>query len=307
MDDRVESALLSAEPTGRRIEPVTVVIPTVGRPALLRQALTSIASTDPQPSEVLVIDQGEHGATASVVDEIDLGFVRAVRCDGAGRGRAVNVGLREASHPIVLITDDDCTVECDWIGVATDGMGAVPDGILTGRVLPVGDSPEMVPSTMTLDEARDYTGTIEHGVLFGGNMVCPRDAVLALGGFDSEIVPAAEDCDFCYRWLRSGGRLRHEPALVVHHHDWRSPAELNRRYVEYFKGQGMFYAKHLLAGDRRVLGFVLGDLYRACRALIKGLFWRVPRWTDYRRGAFAGIPQGLWAGWRRARRERLTA
>ena len=77
-----------------------------------------------------------------------------------------------------------------------------------------------------------------------------RGAVLE-GGFDELFGPAeaAEDNEFCYRWLRSGGSLRYEPSLVVWHHDWRSPRELERLYVRYARGQGFFYAKHLRRGD----------------------------------------------------------
>ena len=85
---------------------------------------------------------------------------------------------------------------------------------------------------------------------------CARDEALALGGFDERrsLRPlAAEDNDFCYRWLKSGRALRYEPAMTVWHHDWRTPEQLVERYAEYAKGQGAFYAKHLSAGDHYVL------------------------------------------------------
>jgi GT2 family glycosyltransferase len=202
----------------------------------------------------------------------------------------------------VLITDDDCTVRSDWVRAALRLMREDPNGIACGQVLPPpGDDPRLIPSTIALDTPMEYTGQIACGVLYGGNMVCPRDEVLALGGFDEQIVPSSEDCDFCYRWLRDGRRLRHDPGLVVWHHAWRAPDELSRHYVNYYRGNGVFYAKHLAAGDLAVLRFLLRDWYAGLRSLA-GPFRGIEPWSDYRRGALTGLPRGLWDGWRAFRR-----
>jgi GT2 family glycosyltransferase len=171
-----------------------------------------------------------------------------------------------------------------------------PNGIVSGQVLPeAGGDPRTVPSTIMLEQPRDYTGELSCSGLYGGNMACPRDAVLALGGFDESLV-SAEDCDFCYRWLRRGRRLRHDPQMVVTHRDWRAPEELEQLYVRYYVGQGMFYAKHLRAGDPRVLRFLARDLGAGLRAAVAGRLYGVPRWADERRAAFRGLPRGLTAG-----------
>jgi GT2 family glycosyltransferase len=123
-----------------------------------------------------------------------------------------------------------------------------------------------------------------------------------IGGFDERIVPAAEDLDLCYRWLRSGRRLRHVPEMVVHHHDWRSREELAELYVTYQRGQGVFYAKHLRRRDLTILRFVANDVGRAARGLLSRLVYGTPRWADPRRGIPRGLPAGLWAGWREFRK-----
>jgi GT2 family glycosyltransferase len=243
------------------------------------------------------VDQSEQLASGPIVDEAGMPRACVIASRGRGRGAAVNLGLRHASCPNVLITDDDCTVQSDWVGVADRLMREVPDGIVCGRVLPPpGQDPRLIPSTIQLDSPREYTGQLIAGVLYAGNMACPRDEVVALGGFDERSVPSAEDCDFCYRWLRSGGRLRHHPDLVVWHHAWRTPAQLERLYVDYYRGNGVFYAKHLAARDRGVLGLLLRDCYSGVRGLV-GALRGVERWTDPRRGALTGLPRGLREGW----------
>ena len=94
--------------------------------------------------------------------------------------------------------------------------------------------------------------------------------MLECGGFDERLVPASEDADLSHRWLRARRAPRHEPELVVRHHGWRSPAELEALYAGYYRSRGMFIAKHLRAGDRSMLGFVAEDLYAWLRAVLLG-------------------------------------
>ena len=159
----------------------------------------------------------------------------------------------------MLITNDDCTVADDWVGVALARLAGDPRLIVTGSVLAAGDEAR-VPSTKQDPRPRDYTGSLQDGALYGANMAASRDALLSFGGFDERIVPSAEDNDLGYRWLRSGRSLRYEPAMRIWHHDWRTPRELRSLYRRYGVGQGMFYAKHLAERDRTMLRFMLRDL-----------------------------------------------
>jgi GT2 family glycosyltransferase len=206
--------------------------------------------------------------------------------------------LERARNDIVAFTDDDCTVDPDWVGAAwRHTRGARVPTALTGRVLPVGDEPLAIPSTIDAPERRDYTGMKLTAALFGNNMVLDRPAALELGGFDHRVIPA-EDNDFSYRWLDAGHAIRYEPDVVVHHHDWRSHAELERLYVEYARGQGAFYGKHLRQGDLTMVGFITGHFYRALRGHAARVLRGKPRWSDDRQSVFRGMPRGLVQGWR---------
>ena len=285
--------------------PVTVVIPTIGRHEPLRRCLESLASSDPPPAEVLVVDQSHDATLVPLVDELGDGRTRVVASLGLGVARARNDGLRAATNDVVLVTDDDCTVPASWAASGWRLATTHPGAIVTGRVLPVGD-PRAVPSTKDDPLPVDLSSERRGGWLFGNNMALPRAAVLDLGGFDERFGPeeAAEDNEFCYRWLRAGRPLRYEPSLVVQHHDWRSPEELERLYVRYARGEGFFYAKHLRRGDLRMLRFVVRDLAWGVRGLASGLLKGRESWTDSRRGVFKGMPGGFAAGWRAYGKER---
>ena len=277
--------------------PVSVVVPTIGRAALLERCLASIVGGTATPVEIVVVDQSGGDDVARVIARHADAGARRVADPQRGIASAMNLGLRAATAPHVAVTHDDCTVRDDWVASAARHATLTPDTIVTGQVVPDGP-PERVPSTRVSDVPYDFTGTQAYGVLYPASMVAPRDALVAFGGFDERpsFAWAAEDNDLCYRWLRSGRALRFEPELVVRHHDWRTPDELALLYGRYARAQGAFYAKHLLGGDARMLRFVGADLASGARSVLGGIRHRRPRWTDERRFLLRGLPAGLVAG-----------
>lgn len=277
--------------------PVSVLVPTVGRDELLQGCLRSLAACRPRAREVVVLDQSGGDAIPQIVAGFAAVGARTIALPVRNKALALNVGLREAAYEVVLVIDDDCTAAEEWIGAAWSRVSTDPSAIVTGRVLTTGE-PLAVPSSIDDEAARDYTGEVHYGALFGGNMACRREPVLALGGFDAR-VPDAEDNDLCYRWLRAGQRLRYEPELVVWHHGWRTPEELAQHYFVYGRGQGLFYAKHLRQGDLGVVRFLARDLYRGARGIAARIVRGRGEWPDARSGLLSGVLVGLVRGWRR--------
>jgi GT2 family glycosyltransferase len=285
--------------------PVSVVIPTIGRASLLVNCLESLARCSPRAAEILVVDQSRDADVRAAVERFaDVG-ARVVDCAIRDRSVAVNEGMKAAENEFVLVTDDDCTVAETWVATAARHLSLDPDAIVTGRVLPVGDA-IAVPSLVGAVEPSEYSGSIHYDVLFGCNMACNRSRFLELGGFD-ERVRLAEDNDFCYRWLRAGRPLRYDPELLIWHHAWRTPAQLRRHFRGYARGQGIFYAKHLRAGDLTVARFLARDVYRASRAAAALVVRGRDEWPDARLALIRGVPTGLVAGWRAFRREPRSA
>lgn len=276
---------------------ISVIVPTIGRPALLRACLESLAACDPPPTEVLVVDQSSGPAVRELVAEFSGLGARTVRSGTRGVGPARNEGIAAAASECVAVTDDDCTVSPDWIGTASRLLRQDPAAIYTGAVLaPPGAG--HVPSTIDLPAPIDYTGRAECRVLYPNNMAFARDALIEFGGFDARLALPAEDNDLCYRWLRAGHAVRYDPALQVTHHDWRSLDELKKVYVRYGHGQGAFYAKHLRRRDLHMLRFLAEDLVWVGRASLIAALKRdrlsaLPPWMLIR-----GLPHGLRWGWR---------
>ena len=282
--------------------PAAVVIPTIGRPVQLRAALDSLARCQPRPAEVVVVDQSGGQDVRSVVESFTgpLG-ARWLRSDARSIGLAVNVGLEYAEHDLVFVTNDDCVVAPDWIGVGQRELAATPGAIVTGAVHPVGD-PVLTPSLKEESRPWDYTGAPTDSALYGANMATSRAAILELGGFDPRVVPSGEDNDLGYRWLRAGRTLRYVPELRIWHDDWRSEAEMKDLYLRYGVGQGMFYAKHLRRRDARMLRFLARDVRYAGQDALRAVIRGEPV-SDWAKGTLRGLPAGLRAGWRTFRSE----
>jgi GT2 family glycosyltransferase len=300
----MQRASLRAGQEKARVAPVTVLLPTIGRPDLVRRCLESLARCDPRADEVIVIDSSKDDAVARIASAFaDMG-TRAMPCPQPGIGAAFNLGLREARHEFVLLTNDDCTVERSWVERGHAHVRAKDDAIVTGRVLPDGD-PRAVPSTIEDAVARHYAGKPDF-VLYTQCMALTRSTVLAFGGFDEHVRPSAEDNDLSYRWLRAGRRIHYEPDFVVWHHDWRTRDQLERLYVSYGIGQGMVYGKHLRRGDLLITRYLLADLLAGCRGVIARAVLGPRPYADSRLGLLRGLPVGLARGWR-AKRAPSTA
>jgi GT2 family glycosyltransferase len=290
---------VSAEQTAGAVERLdtSVVIPTVGRSALLRDCLDSVAACRPPAAEIVVADQSGGTEVGELVTDLAAAGARLVECGGRGIARALNCGLRSARYDVVAVTHDDCVVDPGWVGAATRLLAGSRDLVVTGRVLSGGEAGS-VPSTKEDPAPHDFTGERTCGALYPNNMALHRSAALEFGGFDERLLYAAEDNDFSYRWLNAGRRLRYEPELVVQHRDWRPPEELSRLYRGYWRWQGIFYAKHLRARDPWILRFIAQDLLAALRYAGGRVVRGRPRWPDPRAGVLRGLPSGLAEGMR---------
>jgi GT2 family glycosyltransferase len=279
--------------------PLSVILPTIGRPRQLRECLQSVAQCTPGAAEILVVDQSHMTAVREVVQEFASSGARLIACEGQGVALANNLGLETASNEFVALTHDDCTVSVDWVGTASRLMSRDPTAIYTGTVLPAGCR-WAIPSTIDDPSPHDYTGQRRCRVLYPNNMACARSDLLSFGGFDNRVL-AAEDNDLCYRWLRAGRRLLYEPSLRVWHHDWRSPQELRKLYRNYGRSQGAFYAKHLRSGDGSILWFLGEDILGVARATLSAALRGQPKRARAPWAMLRGLPGGLRQGWREFR------
>ena len=279
--------------------PVSVVIPTRDRPAMLHALVASICAGTCVPEEIVVADQG----AGLSLPERD-GDVRIVhlRVPGAGLSRNRNAGIAVATHDVLAFTDDDSVVDPDWLRELHDAiLAAPPRTVVTGAVV-AGDGEGVAPSLTKHAERKRFSGRITGGdPLFPNNMAIPRAAFDEVGLFDVRLgagarwFPAAEDNDLGFRLLERGWTVEFVPTARIRHDGVRRGRELLALEWSYGRGQGAFYAKHMRWRDpymtKRFLVNVVERLGRLPR-LLRGDRSAV-REASYLAGLLVGA-----AGWR---------
>ena len=269
--------------------PISIVVCTRDRAALLREALEAIRAIDYPAMEVVVVDNAP--ATTETHDLITEEFpqFRYVREDAPGLSHARNAGLRAATSGIVAFTDDDVVVDPQWLWAIASGFargddvgcvsGVVPSGELrndvqayfdarvswskltTGRVFRLSDPPEDLPM---FPFCVGEFGT-------GANFAVRRDHMLELGGFDTALgagtrTKGGEDLDMFVRILYDGQAIVVEPSALVWHRHRDDLAGLSAQAVGYGRGFGAWAATVML--EPRMLGAALARSPRAVARLV---------------------------------------
>jgi GT2 family glycosyltransferase len=187
------------------------------------------------PAEIVLADQtARHDAAAerALRDWHEGGQVRWLRLPVPSIPAAMNQGLLAAAGPIVLFLDDDIRPDAQLVAAHARAHAAQPGELVAGRVLQPwhggkADPEDSVPFGFNALAPRSVTE------FMGGNFSLPREAALALGGFDENFVRVAYrfEAEFAWRWVQSGRRIRYEPAALIHH--LKVPAGGTRTFGEH--------------------------------------------------------------------------
>lgn len=287
---------------------VSIIVPTRNRMRPLGNLLDSLLRLDLAAAphiELLVVDNGSTDGTADMVARFAQRApfpVDRVFEERPGISAARNAGIRRASGDIVLFTDDDCIVRPDWVKTAVSSLSRRAEDelcIVGGRVelydpthahvsLRIGSDPE---------ELRDFSQI--YGFVIGCNLAVDRRVFDRVGLFDVRLgagtkLPAADETDFIYRALQQSVRIRYAPQMLVLHDHGRNEADAQRLYAGYMIGIGAFVAKHLLAGDPRLLKLQYWELRRTlAHGFAPGCMALAKSHVDVCRGMIRYVRHGL--------------
>lgn len=232
--------------------------------------------------ELIVVDNGSTDGTAALLASpprtLPMRVVNELTC---GLSRARNAGLAAATGDLLLMTDDDCLPDPQWLAVMRDEFARAPSlGVLGGRV-ELFDQRDQPTTTRTSRERGQIAGALDLDSIIGCNMAFRRSALAAAGPFDIALgggtgAGAGEDVDFVYRALRAGLRIEYSPdALVYHNHGRRTDAQVRALKRAYTVARGALFCKYLMQRDRGILSRIRQDARWHARALMEDL--RAPR------------------------------
>ena len=104
--------LVRGRPLEQELTPaVSIVVPAFNEAVGIERTVRSLAASDYPEFEIVVVDDGSTDGTGELVDELELPGVTAVRQPNSGKAAALNRGIEEARHDIVVMVDADTVFE----------------------------------------------------------------------------------------------------------------------------------------------------------------------------------------------------
>ncbi len=237
----------------------SIIIPTYARPAPLAACLQSLARLDyPRDRfEVIVVDDGgtppPEAVVASFRDRLDVMLLTHAR---AGPAAARNAGAAKARGKFLVFTDDDCAPAPDWLRTLASRFVVAQTRAIGGRTLNA--LPHNVYST-TSHLIVEYLYTYYNAdparprFFTSNNLALPRDRFHEIGGFDTTFPhAAAEDREFCERWLHHGYPMAWAPETLVYHAHALTFRTFWRQHFNYGRGAFRFHRLRAERGARHL-------------------------------------------------------
>jgi len=191
---------------------------------------------------VVIVDDGSPNPPADLVASLDRSLqARLVLAPHAGPATARNTGARLARGRYLVFTDDDCMPREDWLSSidrwtssnpGTFAIGGHTVNVLTHNVY-------AAASQGIIDYLYEYFGdhSATRRFFTSNNLVVPREEFLSLDGFNETFaLAAAEDRDFCERWIEVGKRLQYTNDVVVSHAHVLDFPRFSRQHFNYGRG-----------------------------------------------------------------------
>jgi GT2 family glycosyltransferase len=264
------------------LKSVSVVIPTLGDRPSLRLVLDALAAQTRPPDDVIVVVSNLATATASIPLPEGIKVVR--RDERLWPGAARNAGACLATTELLAFLDDDVIPRSDWLETMLAAQ-AWTGGAVIGSVGIARTGGFWGMATWFAEFASIHPYLPSRVVAAGGgsgNLLLPRAAFMALGGF-AGVYRMAEDTQFLARLRESGTETYFEAKGLVGHCN-RSSARAALRHqfrLGYWSGR---CRREWYGPSSRILGWTpFGPtlwLYRALR-----LYGRLLRYGRGYRGA----------------------
>lgn len=237
----------------------SIIVPTYNRRAQLTRCLESLACLDyPRDRfEVIVVDDGSETPAEAVVSSFsDRLHIRLITQAHGGPAAARNKGAAYAKGEFLAFTDDDCTPALDWLKALSLRFNGTPEDMIGGKTLNVLlDNPYSAASHFLIQYLYDYYNPhSDRAHFFASNNISLATGLFhRVGGFNPFFpLAAAEDREFCERWLRHGFRMTYAPEALIYHAHRLTLDSFCRQQFNYGRGAFRF---HQLRACRRSYRF----------------------------------------------------
>lgn len=223
---------------------LSIIIPTYNRPESLKRCLDSLTELDMSGDvEIIVVDDGSEPPCESLIPAWPADRrCQFLRQENRGPAAARNHGAENASGRFLAFLDDDCSTPPDWFTTVERSLDerAMIGG--TTRNMAAGIFSDA--SQILVDYLYQRFNHQGERVRFltSNNMIVPARRFREINGFSELFAKAAaEDRDFCDRWLSTGHEIRHVPEIVVNHYHEMNIFQFIRQHFGYGIGAFLYH------------------------------------------------------------------
>ena len=265
---------------------ITVVIPNYNGMKYLPECMKSLCNGQKNAPEyeVLIIDNGSADESVEYLQTEWCGErVRLIDLkENTGFCHAVNLGIREAQTPYVILLNNDTKVGSGFVRGLYDAICADRKVFSVSAKMLMWDRPELIDdagdrycvlgwaySRGKGRPAADYDRPVSVFSACGGAVIYRKSVFEEIGYFDEEHFAYLEDLDIGYRARIYGYENRYEPkAVVLHYGSASTGSRYNPRKTElatannvYIIGKNMPFLQWLLNLPFLLLGFGIKFLF----------------------------------------------
>ncbi|MFK8911800.1 bifunctional polysaccharide deacetylase/glycosyltransferase family 2 protein [Streptomyces sp. YS-3] len=191
-------------------EPVSVIVPAYNERECIANTVRSLMAGD-HPIEILVVDDGSTDGTADIVEAMWLPNVRVIRQPNGGKPSALNNGIRNARHDIVVMMDGDTVFEPSTVRELVQPFGDPRVGAVAGNAK-VGNRDSLIGAWQHIEYVMGFNLDRRMYDVLGCMPTIPgavgafrRTALERVGGISEDTL--AEDTDVTMAMHRDGWRV----------------------------------------------------------------------------------------------------
>ncbi len=260
----------------------TLVITVFNEEKTIDKLLSALEKQTRKPEEIIFVDGGSTDATASVISNFQFpsSNKKILTRPNSTIAQGRNVGIKEASGEIIVMTDAGCIPHQDWFEKITAPFKNSSTDVVAGFY-------QMTGETTLQKSLSCYLGILPQKLNPANFLPSARSIAFKkeiwqkVGGFSEKLEMAGEDTLFNYQAKKLGAKFVTVPEAVV---DWELPkgwSEAMKKFYIYAKGDGQasiwwhpsqrlsthnlkissVYARYLVFLLLFILGFYLKSLW----------------------------------------------
>ena len=230
---------------------ISVIVPNYNGIDIIPKCLSSLSSMSLKPDETVVVDNGSTDGSQELVRRDFPNVILVELPENTGFTGANNTGLKASSGDFIVLLNNDCIAEKNWLLNLRKRMNDPSIGAVASSMRNMRD-PEIMDSAggsmdwmgFTADSGRGdpaelHCDPVSLPFACGGAVMLRREALPDPGQiFWNELFIYQEDVDLGIELNRTGWRVIYEPDAVVRHEHSATMRRVN------------YYKEHLLTRNR---------------------------------------------------------